>query len=306
MRKAALATIGLLALVGLLLLWPAARNPMFTKFALGMVESVQAPGDGPAGSLPGDVKAERSWSEILSVVETTFPTPSGQTRVPPFRTPEALLAAIAEGAGECSTWTEGLMVLCEEEGLICREWALVPEPESGASGHAVVDIWSPEAQRWAMFDVYLGFWAQREDGTPMSAPEFEAEVLASKRLVGVEWLSSRSPDSTLATIYYADPRSRLVEMRNNHPTALMRHWTRRVEQINKPMGQLLQRMLGLGPRYEVTAERPGPLIEAQLVRYRTRTIGGLLCFVIALLIATVLLWTMRGRSPASARPSSVV
>lgn len=269
---------GVLFLVAGILLGDPVRNPSFTKYSLGMSAS--------AGSAVGpldDDAAVGSWDEALATVGQVFPEPSGDTEVRPFLDVESLLEAVRSGLGECSTWTEAFMVLCASRGFTCREWADIPQPGTPASGHAVVDVWVPELQRWGMIDVFLGFWVANEAGEPLSAPEFEERMLAGGDPGRLVPLDGRTPATGLAEAYYADPRSRLAEIVNNQPERLMGHWTRRLERINKPVGQLLQQMMRIGPQYRVTEDRPGEPIRRSLASYRWRTSLGLVCLALALL-----------------------
>ncbi len=268
---------GFLFLVAGILLVEPVRNPSFTKYSLGMNATA-------ASAVGAETEAGNgSWEAALNTVGQVFPDPSGETDVRPFLNVEGLLEAVRSGLGECSTWTEAFMVLCASRGFTCREWADIPQPGTPASGHAVVDVWVPELQRWGMIDVFLGFWVADESGEPLSAPEFEERMLAGGDRGRLVPLAGRTPATALAEAYYGDPRSRLAEIVNNEPEWLMGHWTRRLERINKPVGQLLQQMMRIGPQYRVTEDRPGEPIRRSLATYRWRTIAGLVSLALALL-----------------------
>lgn len=283
--------LAILALAsGAALLYEPFGNLAFTKFSLALTEEAPAPAiaDAPrADAFEANTRflaPDAPWSELITGSSEWFPTPIGMGNVGPFADAESLLATVRSGAGECSTWTEGFMMMCTKAGRRCREWANIAEPDSPASGHAVVEVWLPDQNRWAMLDVFVGIWARGDDGLPLSALEFEEAMMAGKPLPEIIPIGERIPNIDDVNSYYGNQDSRLVQIVNNDPLALTDHWTRAVERLNKPLGQLLQRALGVGPRYYVTDAPRYDAIRPAMERFRFRAVLGLACLAIGGLI----------------------
>lgn len=273
---------------GLIVLQEPLRQPVFTKFALGartLPSEVPRFPKGEGGEVV-DVDMQTfdfllphlPWDQVIVGATGWFPERSGPHYLPDFQSPIELVQAVKDGAGVCSDWTESLMVMCRSTGRICREWADIPLPGSGSIGHSVVEFWAPDLHKWVLIDVFLGFWARDADtGDPLSALEAEDFFLGSRERVEVVPLPGRTVDHLEVESYYADPQSRLVLMANNDPIALAAHWSRRIEMMSKPLGQLVQRLTGVAPRYLITPTIGETPVGRALSRFRFMAILGI-CF----------------------------
>lgn len=285
---------------GLVLLQEPLTHPVFTKFALGAralpadFSHLQMPEDEDEEGVIGNVETPDflmphvPWDEVIAGLSHWFPERTGSYRLPVFNNPSDLLQAVKAGSGECSNWTESLIVMCLSEGRLCREWAVIPRPSSGSIGHSVVDFWAPDLQQWVLVDVFLGFWARsNETGDPLSALEAEELLLQGPGRLQVVALDGRVVDHSEIQSYFGDPDSRLVMMANNNPIALAAHWSRRIEALNKPLGQFVQRLSRVAPLYMVTPPVVDTSVGGALFRVRFKSILGLLLITLGGVGATI-------------------
>jgi hypothetical protein len=281
----ALGGLGFLLLaLGALLLSEPLRHPVFTKLSVFMVGDRPLANPRGPGSAPRTATLEDAsdflgpgvrWAQIVAGSGERFSSSGAESSpLPPVAGVGELIDAVFAGEGVCNNWTEALMVLCADAGRACREWAHIPYPDAPDTGHAVVDIWLPEQQRWAMLDAYVGFWARGVDGAALSAPEFERALLAGASEFAMLALGDRKLRIGDIHLYYGDRRSWLVEVVRNDPGFLAQHWTRSVERVSKPLGQLLQWALGISPLYLVPDDEVHRELRRHMRRFRRRLAAG--------------------------------
>jgi len=286
------------------LLTEAVRQPVSAKIALGLRVEAAGPPEIPRQLDVGEALAaeaaflspDRSWQSV-SKAAGRYPGRGREGEAPPPASLEEMVGNLREGRGDCSRTSEGLLALCAIAGRPCREWGMVAHPQPEDTGHSAVDIWLPDKERWAMLDVFLGFRAEDPDGTPLSTAELHRGLLADPegtRLVG---LRDEPPPTDSIRRHYGNPGVVPVSLVNNHPEWLVDHWTRQVERLHRPLGQLLQWALGLGPVYQVP-DSPGHAELSRALRWlRARTLAGAGFLLVSGLALLRLAWWTRVRRP---------
>ncbi len=294
--------LGFLALAGLCL-WQPVRNPAVTKFALAMVSERPAEpievGDWPAAESDWSsfFTTGGGWPEIVENAGRRFPRRGVEVlEIQPARSPERRITDVLAGKGVCSDWTEAVMMLCRFGRLKCREWAIVPYLGSEAVGHSAVDFWLAGRARWAMLDVYIGFWATGEGGEPISTPEFVGAMRRNGAEAAIQRLAGRHPSDAWIRSTYGPGPSQLVEVIRNDPVLLSRHWSRDIEIVAKPIGQLLQLALGIGPLYLVRSDPEHRRLKREMQRIRLQTLIGITCAFAAFVLLVVAVGAGSGRS----------
>jgi hypothetical protein len=296
LSRGALAGLVLVAGTGFLI--EPISDPISTKWALHLTED-SVPRGPATGAAEGSghvananvpfLRPRSRWDQVTHGLGEWFPTSRGVEfqDVETFSTTDELLVAVQDGQGVCSTYAEAFMVLCSSAGRACREWALIPEPGSSWWGHSLVDVWVPELARWGMVDVFYGFWPQGEDGLPLSALQFERAVRDESTDFTLVPLRGGTLRTDMILAHYGNPRSRLAAMLDNDPARLARHWTRTVESFSKPVGQLLQWAMGVGPSYYLPDSPEYAAVRVPLIHLRTRTITGLLLALLGVCLVAV-------------------
>lgn len=297
MRTAAWLSALMLA-VGTLLLVEPASDPVSTKIALAVVREPGAASPASA-RVPASLRQaaaflapSRTWPEIVEALGRDF-APSNAQPLPATLPLEELVAGVRAGRGDCSRKSEALLALCAAAGRPCREWGNVAYPQEPGTGHSVVDVWLPRREAWAMVDVFLGFWARGPDGEPMGTEAFRDAFVTDPSRVRIEALAGRQIREADLLQYYGDPALRRVLLVRNDPVRLASHWTRAVERVNLPAGQLLQWAAGVGPRY-VLPRGPGYdelARDLEALRRRALVGGGLAGLGAVGLLALGMRWT---------------
>ncbi len=276
-----LAWASLLALAaGIALFAPAARDLVSTKIALAVVRDPVANDVPTATRVPASLRdeatflrPERSWQEITDAMGRSFAASNAEPLEATVPLDE-LVAGVRAGRGDCSRKSEALLVLCTAAGRPCREWGNVAYPQEPGTGHSVVEVWLPTRESWAMVDLLLGFWARGPDGEPLGTEEFRDTFASDPSRVRIEPLEGRTIQTAELRRYYADPALRHVLLIRNDPVGLANHWTRTIERINLPVGQILQWGAGVGPLYLLPREAGYDALARDLEGLRRRVLVG--------------------------------
>ena len=88
---------------------------------------------------------------------------------------------ILAGEGYCADFTTTFIAIARAAGLFAREWAFSFDG-FGGHGHALVELWSRDQQRWLLLDVFNN-WAPLDaaSGEPMSAAEFRSRLQGGRQ-----------------------------------------------------------------------------------------------------------------------------
>jgi hypothetical protein len=278
----------LCAVCGGSLLLDGLRQPVNVKIALGMVGEAPDP-EIERATLPAWIREEArflrpgaTWEQIVAEAGRRFPGPTG-AQLPSTVNLQELIAGAREGSGTCNRMAEALLVLCAAAGRPCREWASVAHPQPPGTGHSVVDVWLDQEEHWANLDIYLGVWASDTDGRPLSTAGFRDTLREDPARVRFVPLAGRKlPTADLQRIY-GDPQIQRVEVARNHPEHLAGHWTRGIERIHAPAGQLLQWLVGVGPVFVIPEDPEYARLREDLLGLRRRSLAGAGLLALALL-----------------------
>ena len=84
---------------------------------------------------------------------------------------------ILEGYGYCSDFTKVYLALCHAAGLSARQWGFSFDG-FGGHGHAVIEVFDHQRDRWVFLDVYNNFHAlDSQTREPLSALQVRDSVL---------------------------------------------------------------------------------------------------------------------------------
>ena len=284
--------------LGFLLLSAPIRDPLSVKFAISEIDERPQQIAIETHRQPHPLKedaeflsTDRSWSELIESAKEQFGPPDFRYLTIPFPSgPEELLADVYRGRGDCSAWTEAIMLLCAAAGRPCREWANLAYPPPLHSGHSVVEFWLPDRNRWAILDIRMGFWVRDASGEPASVKDFVTALRAGQPLEMVPIRESLPPNKRLQWTY-GNPNTTFVELVRNHPEQVFGHWTRHIEPYNVELAQLIQHIVGLSPLYLIENTETNADLKRGYSLLRLRLAGGsvAIAFGVAIGCAVILM-----------------
>lgn len=165
-------------------------------------------------------------------------------------------AIVEQGRGYCADFIYAYLGLAHAAGLTAREWAFSFDG-FGGHGHAFVEVFDRQRNKWLFLDVYNNVHAVDAGGEPMSALEFRESVLG-RRPAGV--IRANAPgrpgfaiEAKLLDYYRRGAAEWYLWWGNSVFTYDAHPAVRAGESVSLALGQLVAIAIGVHPRIKVLA-----------------------------------------------------
>jgi len=118
---------------------------------------------------------------------------------------KTLRRIVTEGKGYCADYTLAFMGLATAAGIPVREWGMSFD-RFGGDGHAFIEIFDAEQQKWIFLDPFYSFFVRGADNRAVSVAEFRHALIegAQKSLTvePIEATQFKFPSYDSALAYY--------------------------------------------------------------------------------------------------------
>lgn len=212
---------------------------------------------------------------------------------------------ILAGGGYCADFTTVFIAMARQAGVFAREWAFSFDGYGG-HGHALVEVWDNNSQRWRMLDVFHNFYAvDHVTRQPLSALAFRAHIAGDGSAVDIVRIGAGRDGFRSNAALYQYYRGGVDQWYLWWGNAVYRYdaspATRLLGHLSRSGEQLLAIALGDHPRIRaLPTSTNGPLREAAF-RLQWRLTATLVAGVLlAVLLAWQLLARRHNRGPAHA------
>jgi hypothetical protein len=211
---------------------------------------------------------------------------------------------VDEGRGYCADFTEVYLGLAVTAGLLAREWGFSFDG-FGGHGHAVIEIFDREREKWVFLDVYNNVHAvDASTGEPLSALEFRDFALGRRPapIIRPNGPGRRpySIEGKLVEYYRRGAGEWYLWWGNGVFTYDSHPAVKTAGRLSRTLGQLAAIAVGVHPRIKVltTAENARQLERMERLRWRLLASGALFAMLlVVLLVQLVLLVQRRRRQP---------
>lgn len=189
---------------------------------------------------------------------------------------------VEEGYGYCADFTDVYLGLAHAAGLAARMWAFSFDG-FGGHGHAFVEVFDRQQDRWAMLDVYNNFYAvDRASGEPLSALEFRDAVTGWRGPVDIRRIGpGRFPyifEDKLFTYYRRGADQWFLWWGNDVFTYDRSFTVKAAGKLSPATGQLVALALDTYPHIRVLKSPENAAQFEQMADLKNRMIGaGILC-----------------------------
>jgi hypothetical protein len=208
---------------------------------------------------------------------------------------------VDEGRGYCADFTEVYLGLAVAAGLLAREWGFSFDG-FGGHGHAVIEVFDRQRDKWVFLDVYNNFHAvDAASGEPLSALEFRDFALG-RRLAPIIRPNGpgRVPYSIEAKLveYYRRGAGEWylwwgngVFTYDSHPAV------KAAGRVSGALEQLVAIAVGVHPQIKVltTAENARQLEKMERLRWNLLASGALLTVLFVVFLGQLMLLVQRRR-----------
>ena len=208
---------------------------------------------------------------------------------------------VDEGRGYCADFTSVYLGLAVAAGLFAREWAFSFDG-FGGHGHAVIEIFDRQRDKWVFLDVYNNVHAvDAASGQPLSALEFRDFALGRRPAPIIRPNGpGRRPYSIEAKLveYYRRGAGEWYLWWGNSAFTYDSHpAVRAAGRVSRPLEQLVAIAVGVHPRIKVltTTENVRQLERMERLRWSLLVSGALLTVLLVLLLAQVIMLIQRRR-----------
>jgi len=206
------------------------------------------------------------------------------------------------GRGYCADYTQVFLAIAAAAGLSAREWGISFAGYSGA-GHAVIEIYARQLQRWIMLDVFNGFYVTDQTQQPLSLPAVRETLHRGDpqrlqvQVIG-DVLPFPSPERALHYLARGMPRAYL--WRGSEAVAGLGATTLdSISRHSRALAQLLAMVTGHAPRMLLM---PAPEQRSALLELRLLRVACIAVFAATLLLVTLLGWHTRQRAVQASGP----